>query len=269
MDIFSALADANRRKIIELLANSGELSASEISQRFAVSAPAISQHLKALREANLVLVEKRGQQRIYQLNPRAILELETWASEMTQRWNRRFDVLERVLEAEKKKIRQSEREQTMANLDVSEVTVTRVFDAPRELVFKAFTDPELIAQWWGPNEFDVAACEVDPRPGGVFNIDMRAPDGAVFEGKGAFREVIAPERLVFVTQGFADEAGRPQLEVLYTLTFTEQSGKTTLILRSELIHATPAMAEILPGMEQGWSESFDKLAGSLGRLQAR
>ncbi len=103
MDTFSALADPTRRKIIELLAQRGPLSASDIGDSFAVSSPAISQHLKTLREANLVLVEKRAQQRIYRLNPQAMLEVGDWASRMTNLWSQRFDALEQVLEAEKKK----------------------------------------------------------------------------------------------------------------------------------------------------------------------
>jgi DNA-binding transcriptional ArsR family regulator len=103
MDKFSALADPTRRSILEMLANRGQLSASEISEKFPVSPPAISQHLKVLREADLVLMEKRGQQRIYQINPDAMLEVEEWARKMTQRWNDRFDALEKLLEAEKRK----------------------------------------------------------------------------------------------------------------------------------------------------------------------
>jgi DNA-binding transcriptional ArsR family regulator len=108
MNIFSALSDPTRRKIVEMLANKGRLSASEIGKNFQMTAPAISQHLKALREANLVLVEKRGQQRIYQINPQGMQELEEWARKMTQLWNQRFDALEQVLEAEKKKAQQNE-----------------------------------------------------------------------------------------------------------------------------------------------------------------
>lgn len=107
MDIFTALADPNRRKIIDMLASRGALNATQISTHFAVSAPAISQHLKVLRETNLVRVEKRGQQRIYQINTRTMTELEDWARQTTQRWNQRFDALERVLEAKKKKIQTS------------------------------------------------------------------------------------------------------------------------------------------------------------------
>jgi DNA-binding transcriptional ArsR family regulator len=104
MDIFSALADPTRRKIIELLASSGELSATDIADQFPVSPPAISQHLKVLREANLVLMEKRAQQRIYRLNSEVIVELETWAKKLTQLWDQRFDALDEVLKAEKRKL---------------------------------------------------------------------------------------------------------------------------------------------------------------------
>jgi DNA-binding transcriptional ArsR family regulator len=98
MDQFVALADPTRRQIIEMLADRGELSASDISGCFAMSAPAISQHLKALRDTNLVTMEKRGQQRIYRLNPDAMLELEVWIDRLKQRWNERFAALDGVLE---------------------------------------------------------------------------------------------------------------------------------------------------------------------------
>jgi DNA-binding transcriptional ArsR family regulator len=105
MDKFSALADPTRRKIIEMLAGAGQLSATEISDQFPVSPQAISQHLKVLREAKLLQVEKRAQQRIYRINPAAMLELEAWARQIAQLWNQRFDALDQVLEAEKKRLK--------------------------------------------------------------------------------------------------------------------------------------------------------------------
>ncbi len=105
MDRFTALSEPNRRKIIELLARRGPLSASEIGEQFSLSPPAISQHLKVLREAKLVRVEKRAQQRIYSIDPEAILEVENWAQQVTQEWNQRFDALDRFLETQKKKIK--------------------------------------------------------------------------------------------------------------------------------------------------------------------
>lgn len=104
MDIFNALAEPTRRAILEMLASNGPLSATEIYEQFPVSPPAISQHLKVLREAKLVLMEKRAQQRMYRLNPDAMVEVEGWAGHMTLLWHQRFDALEKVLEAEKKNI---------------------------------------------------------------------------------------------------------------------------------------------------------------------
>jgi DNA-binding transcriptional ArsR family regulator len=104
MDIFSALADPTRRSIIEILAKNGKLSASDICKKFPVSPPAISQHLKVLRETMLVQVEKKAQQRIYRINPDAMLNLEEWARQMRELWNERFDALDKTLEEEKKNI---------------------------------------------------------------------------------------------------------------------------------------------------------------------
>jgi DNA-binding transcriptional ArsR family regulator len=104
MDIFYALADPTRRKIIELLADLGPLSATDISGHFAVSPPAISQHLKVLREAKLVQMEKRAQQRIYRINPVAVRELDGWANHLMELWEQRFDALDKVLEVEKSKL---------------------------------------------------------------------------------------------------------------------------------------------------------------------
>jgi DNA-binding transcriptional ArsR family regulator len=103
MDIFAALADPNRRSIVELLAKNGQLSSTAISDKFDVSPPAISQHLKVLREADLVQMEKRAQQRLYQINPVKIEELEGWIQDLSKMWNARFDRLDKVLADMKKK----------------------------------------------------------------------------------------------------------------------------------------------------------------------
>ena len=100
---FSALADPTRFRIIEMLASNGCLPASQISNQFTVSPPAISQHLKVLRDANLVCVEIKAQQRIYTLNPVGITEIESWVSKMKQTWELRFDALDDLLKAEVKK----------------------------------------------------------------------------------------------------------------------------------------------------------------------
>lgn len=103
VDIFSALADPTRRRILEMLADHDGLSASEIYDQFQVSPQAISQHLKMLRGANLVEVEKRAQQRIYRINTKAMVQFEEWSKRMRQRWSRRLDTLDAVLKEEMKK----------------------------------------------------------------------------------------------------------------------------------------------------------------------
>ena len=98
MDIYTALADPRRREIIELLALKGRLGASDISSNFNISAPAISQHLKVLREAKLVDMEKRAQSRIYTINTKSLHVIEEWVSKINKMWNQKLDRLEKVLE---------------------------------------------------------------------------------------------------------------------------------------------------------------------------
>lgn len=103
MDMFEALADPTRRSILELLASRGELAATAIYEQFPISPQAISQHLKILREAHLVEMEKRAQKHLYRLNPQTLSRFEAWVQQMQQRWSERFEALDAVLELEKKK----------------------------------------------------------------------------------------------------------------------------------------------------------------------
>lgn len=104
MDIFTALAEPTRRNILELLAASGNLAATDIYKRFKVTPPAISQHLKVLREANLVRVERRAQQRIYFVNPEPMKELERWIQQFAAKMEDQYSALDEVLEIEKQKL---------------------------------------------------------------------------------------------------------------------------------------------------------------------
>lgn len=153
-----------------------------------------------------------------------------------------------------------------------DVVITRIFDAPRDRVWKAWTEPEIMKRWWGPKSFTAPFVRIDLRVGGEYLNSMRSPEGQDFWSKGVFKEVVAPERLV-MTDSFADEKGntvppshygfsekRPQ-EMLIKVLFEEAEGKTKLILRHSGIEG---MNETdVENMRQGWSESFDKLAESL------
>src|SRR5216684_1577276 len=145
----------------------------------------------------------------------------------------------------------------MAN-EAQELVLTRVFDAPRELLFKAWTDPKFVAIWWGPHQFTNPVCELDVRPGGAILIHMRGPDGTVYPMTGVFQEVVEPERIVF-TSAALDDKGNPMFEVLTTVTFTEQNGKTKQTMRARVIKMTPQAAPYVAGMEQGWTQSLERL----------
>jgi uncharacterized protein YndB with AHSA1/START domain len=142
---------------------------------------------------------------------------------------------------------------------MQELITTRIFNAPRELVFKAWTDPERLKRWWGPKGFTNPVCEADVRPGGAIRIHMRAPDGVVYPMTGVFHETVSPERLVF-TSSALDKNGDPLFEVLNTVTFADEAGKTKLTVHASVSNVKAEAARHLAGMEMGWSMSLDRLA---------
>jgi uncharacterized protein YndB with AHSA1/START domain len=146
-----------------------------------------------------------------------------------------------------------------------EFLITREFDAPRELVFKAWTDPKHLAQWWGPRGFTNPVCEWDARPGREIHVIMRAPNGARYPMGGEFREVVAPEKLVF-TSGALDEKGGMLFEFLHTATFAEKNRKTKLALRSRVIKTTADANKYIGGFEAGMTQSLEKLVEFLAKI---
>jgi uncharacterized protein YndB with AHSA1/START domain len=147
------------------------------------------------------------------------------------------------------------------------LVLQRTLDAPRELVFQAWTDPRHVARWWKPKYFTVPLCELDVRPGGAILIHMAGPDGTVYPMKGVFHEVVEPERLVMTTGALEDEAGSPLLQTVTTATFAEQDGKTQLTLHIEVTRAAPGAEGALAGMEEGWNQSLDSLEEELISLK--
>lgn len=140
-----------------------------------------------------------------------------------------------------------------------ELTITRLFRAPRELVFRVWTDPVHLANWWGPAHFTNPRCEADARPGGKIHVDMRAPDGTVYPMGGEFLEVVPPSKLVFLASAL-DGEGKPIFENLNTVLFEEFEANQTLIkLHVQVVEELGDAEQYLKGMEQGWSMSLDKL----------
>jgi uncharacterized protein YndB with AHSA1/START domain len=136
-----------------------------------------------------------------------------------------------------------------------EIVMTRVFDAPRRLVWEAFTKPELLKRWFGPRGWSMVVCEVDLTVGGGFRFVLRGPDGKDMGMRGVYREIVPPERSVHM-ESFDDYPGEAQV----TGTFVEQGGKTTLT--ASVLYPSPEVRDIVlkSGMEHGAAESYDKLA---------
>jgi uncharacterized protein YndB with AHSA1/START domain len=146
---------------------------------------------------------------------------------------------------------------------VKEVTLTRTFDAPRERVWKAWTEAQLVAQWWGPHGFTAPVCEVDARPGGAILIHMSG-FGMLAPMKGVFTEVVEFERLVFTNNAYMQVPPvTPLIEGITTVTFEDLGGKTRLTVHNGILKASPAAAQALEGMEPGWTQQLEKLADFL------
>ena len=158
-----------------------------------------------------------------------------------------------------------------------EFVIARVFDAPRDKVWKAWTEAERLKHWWGPKGFKVHTCKVDLRPGGSFHYGMTAPGGGEVWGRFTYREIVPPEKLVFITS-FSDPQGGVRrhpgtenwpLEMLSTVTFDADGQRTKVTVRwaphnaSELERKT--FDDGMPSMQQGWTGTFEQLETHLKR----
>ena len=145
-----------------------------------------------------------------------------------------------------------------------EIVLTRVFDAPRHLVFDAFSKPELLKRWFGPRGWSLVVCEVDLRVGGGFRFVLRGPDGEEMGMRGVYREIVPPERSVHM-ESFDDYPGESQV----TAVFVEEGGKTTMTATVLYPSREVRDAVIQSGMEHGAAESYDRLAELLASAEAR
>ena len=158
--------------------------------------------------------------------------------------------------------------------------ISRVFDAPRELVFKAFTEPERLKQWWGPKGFKVVAQSMDLRPGGMYHFELRAADGNTMWARFVYREIAAPERIVYVNSVSNEKGGLTRhpmsldwpLEMLTTLLFEDVGDRRTkLTVTSIAINESDDERATFkagyPSMTHGWIGQLDKLDVYLADLK--
>ncbi len=136
-----------------------------------------------------------------------------------------------------------------------ELTITRLLQAPRILVFKAWTQPEHFSRWLGPKDFTTTFCQMDVQLGGTYRACIRSPEGTDHWMQGVYQEIIEPERLVF-TFAWEDEDGKPKHETLVKVTFVEQDSKTKMTFHQSIFESV----ESRDSHQLGWSECFDRLA---------
>jgi uncharacterized protein YndB with AHSA1/START domain len=170
---------------------------------------------------------------------------------------------------------------TINNADVEiqdkELVITRIFDAPAELVFKVWTEPEHIKNWWGPKPFTAPRCEVDLRPGGEYVYVMRSPDGQEFPVQGTFKEIEKNKKLVYTDDMYkqADfwkmmiggkvgpDVDFPALQLIVTVTFEDQGDKTKFTLTTRFVSNDLRDAMVGMQMAEGWTSSLEKFAEEL------
>jgi uncharacterized protein YndB with AHSA1/START domain len=141
-----------------------------------------------------------------------------------------------------------------------ELVITRIFDAPRPLMFKAWTEPDRAVRWWGPQGFITVYSKMDFRPGGAYRVCMRSPEGSEHWQRGVCRELVEPERLVF-TFAWEDGEGKPGRETVVTVTFAEHEGKTKLTLH-QAVFETVTARDLHQG---GWASVLKRLAEYLAQ----
>jgi uncharacterized protein YndB with AHSA1/START domain len=141
-----------------------------------------------------------------------------------------------------------------------EIVMTRIFDAPRDLVFKALTTPALLKRWFGPHGWTLTECEVDLRVGGAWRFLSKGPDGRTMGMRGVYREIVPPERIEY-TESFDEWA--EQGSAVITTTLVERDGRTTLTCVSLAPSREVRDAVLATGMEHGAAETYDRLADML------
>jgi len=169
----------------------------------------------------------------------------------------------------------AKKKSTSTESDNGTFIISRVFDAPREAVFQAYTESERLEKWWGAKGFTTNVKRLDFRPDGIFHYRMLTPDGHEMYGKFVYRNIVAPEQLVFIST-FADEKGNPirapfsatwPMEILNTTTYSEDDGQTTVTIRSVPVNATEeerkTFESMFDSMQQGYGETLDRLADYL------
>ena len=220
-------------------------------EELGVTQPQVSKHLRVLREVGAVEVREEGRRRLYSLNGRALKPIHDWVKTYERTWSERFELLDDVLD-------ETEGDGMTATVTLpteEQILITREFDAPRHLVYRAWTTPELVRRWWSGRRGEMQVAEIDLRVGGMWRYVMTAEGGFEVAFHGEYREIVENERIV-TTEVFEAMPGDGVLDIV---TFREEDGRTTLELLVECGSREIRDVILESGMEAGMQEQMDLL----------
>jgi len=253
--VLNALAEPNRLHILELLRERPR-TVGEIANLLAIRQPQATKHLQMLEKAGLAIMYPQGQRRVYALQAQPLHELYAWVSAFKPNWLNPPDMLEEYAAAVKHELALAAQNGSWA--DGRRVTISRVIPAPREALWRFWTEVDDMMQWWSPEYLTTAYVESDPRPGGKLRVDMRHPDGTIHTAEGHYTQLQPPQRLDFMMSPL--ENGRPVFESHNSVKFEAiDKTHTRLTLSIRLAATTAAGASYIAGMEMGWNQTLDKL----------
>lgn len=234
----------------------------DLAKPFDMALPSFLQHLQVLEDSGLLTSKKTGRVRVFQLEPAPFLEAEHWMDRRRREWKTRLDQLDRLLLQMKEEQKMTEPMKHIPNPDL-DLLLEREIDVAPELVWRAWTTPELMLKWFTPAPWRTAEIELDLRPGGIFRTKMQGPEGEEFEGSGCVLEVVERRKLVWTSA--LGPGYRPQVAEEGSFAFTavitiEPSGSGTKY-SALAIHSDEAgrkqHAEM--GFHDGWGAALQQL----------
>ncbi len=251
-NVFQALADPTRRAVIQRL-GVGPASTKELAQPFGMALPSFMQHLTYLENSGLIASKKEGRVRTWQLDQERLIAVESWILEQRALWEERTDRFVNFVEDWYAR-------ETNLTENKYDFTVSRVIKAPRSVVWKAWTIPELLEKWWCPKPMTTKIVGFDLRPGGAFDLRMGDPSGAETPITGAFLEIVPEERIVFTTALTEDWRPAPTLlPITAIISMTNDSNRTKYETRVLVKNEEERQKLEAMNFEAGWSLGIDQL----------
>lgn len=263
--VASALADAARWRIVELLAERPR-SVGELAELTGLRQPQTTKHLQTLNRAGLVAVYPLGQRRVYALESGPLDALQRRLAELvetTEAHGGERDVLARYRAAIEQEAALADRERWA---DGRRFAFERVLDAPPEVAWRHWVEPDLLASWWAPPSMAVTACVLEPRPGGRVVLDYRDADGQDYRSAGRVHAAKAPEQLVFELS-VLDAAGGVSFTGHYDLTLEAVPEGTRLRVDLRIVDTAVEAVPYIAGIGTGWGQVLDNLADVVGRSE--